>query len=428
MGSKDPLGLLRQWANTYGDIFHYRLLNRHVYFLNHPDHIKYVLATAPLNFIKGQAVRANRRIFGNGLVSNEGASWARQRRLLQPAFHHERIESYAATMVEYTGRLLASWQDGETRDIHQDMMQVTLEIVARALFSVEIASHRDRFSAALDTLMGLSVGARLLLPPALRLIPTPGNIRFLRATRQLDSIVYEIIAQRRSETATSHIDVLDTLLQSRFEDGSPMPNQLVRDETMTLLLAGHETTATSLSWTWLLLSQHPEVEAKLWNELATQLQGSTPALRDLPRLPYTERVIKEAMRLYPPVWALVRNAVEDCEIGGYRIPAGDTIFMSQWVMHRDARFYEDPGRFDPDRWLDERARNIPRYAYFPFGGGPRSCIGAAFATTEAALVLATIAQRFQLRVVPGQPLDGKPTITLRPRHGIKAVVTRRSSS
>ena len=427
MGARDPLALFAQWARQYGDIFHYRVLFRHIYFLNHPDLVKYVLATNAHNFIKGEAVRFNRRIFGNGLVANEGDSWSRQRRLIQPAFHRDRIESYANIMVAYTERMLAGWQDGGARDIHEDMMRLTLEIVAMALFSVEIIPDRDRISVALTTLMELSSGPRMMLPPALRLVPTPGNLRYSRAVRKLDGVVYTMIRERRASGTVAN-DLLDTLLQAQYEDGTPMPKRQLRDEVMTLMLTGHETTAVSLSWTWYLLSQHPEVEMKLWSELQQVLNGRSPRMTDLPSLAYTERVVKEAMRLYPPVWALVRNPVKDCEIGGYRVPAGATILMSPWVMHRDLRYFNEPERFNPDRWLDERSKEMPRFAYFPFGGGPRVCIGASFAATEAALVLATVAQKYQIRVAEDCPIEPNPTITLRPRHGIKVVVTRREDA
>jgi cytochrome P450 len=425
MGSKDPLARMTEWARQYGDIFYYRVLARHVYFLNHPDLIRYVLATDPQNFLKGDAIRYNRRIFGKGLVANEGESWAQHRRILQPSFTHGRIESYAGMMVASTMRMIDTWQDGESRDIHHDMMQLTLEIVARALFSVEIASEKDRISTALDTLMQLSTGARMLMPPLLRRIPTPGNLRLARASNELDRIVNSLIDERRASGPSSHSDVLDTLLQSRYADGSPLPRRQVRDEVMTLLLTGHETTAVALSWTWMLLSQNPDVELKLWSELCDVLGGRSPAMSDLQRLPYLDRVIKESLRLYPPAWALVRTPIKDCEIGGYRVPAGSNILISQWVMHRDPRYYDEPERFNPDRWLDERTKAAPRYAYFPFGGGPRSCIGAAFASIETALVLATIAQKFQVLVAPDTTVVPTPSITLRPRNGVRVVLTKR---
>jgi len=425
MGSRDPLGLFRQWSCQYGDIFHYRVFHRHIYFLNHPDLIKDVLVTHHQNFIKGEAVRFNRRIFGNGLVANEGSSWAQQRRLIQPAFHRDSIEAYASIMVAYTERLLATWHNGETRDVHEDMMRLALEIVAMTLFSVKIATYRDRISVALNTLMEMTSGARMLLPPLLRRFPTPGNLLYQRAAQRLDDIVYDLIRQRQT-SGQMNGDLLSTLLQARYEDGSAMSNQQLRDEVMTLLLTGHETTAVSLSWTWYLLSKNPEVEERLWSELRRVLKGRSPRMKDLPELPYLDRVIKESMRLYPPVWALVRNPVKECEIGGYRIPIRSTLLMSQWVMHRDPRYYDEPECFNPDRWLDVRSKEAPKFAYFPFGGGSRTCIGASFAMAEVALVLATIAQRYQVRVAPDCSAEVIPTITLRPRYGIRAEVVRRT--
>ena len=430
MAAKDPLAVFTEWASAYGDIFHYRVFHKHVYFINHPDLIKEVLVTKAPSFIKGMAVRANRRIFGNGLLSSEGSEWLRNRKLIQPAFHHSHIESYADVMVRYTERMLDGWQEGDTRDIHQDMMRLTLEIVARALFSVEIASEKDRVAVALDSLMELSMGARMLLPEMFRRLPTSSNRRYEAATRELDDVVYALIRDRQANPAAASRhgfeDLLGTLLNPRYEDGSSMSTRQVRDEVMTILLAGHETTAVSLSWTWLLLSQHPEVEQKLWDELRTVLNGRSPTLADLASLPYTERVVKESMRLYPPVWATVRETIRDCEIGGYLIPAKSPVIMSQWVMHRDPRFHERPSEFSPDRWLEERYKTAPRFSYFPFAGGPRICIGASFATTEAALVLATIAQRFQIRVDPAAAISPTPSITLRPRHGIPVTLTRRT--
>ena len=365
LGSADPLGLYTQWARQYGDIFYYRVFSRHIYFLNNPDLIEYVLVTNYQSFIKGEALQFNRRIFGNGLLTNEGDSWLQQRRLIQPAFHRDRIESYGDTMVAYTERMIAAWHDGEVRDIHLDMMRLGLEIVAKALFNVEIAADRDRIAVALNTFMELGSRGRMLLPPILRLLPTADNLRYRRAARQLDDIVYGLIHQRRSNGQIAD-DLLSGLLQAQDEGGGAMSDEQLRDEVMTLLLAGHETTAVSLSWTWYLLAQYPEVEKKLWSELREVLNGRSPSVQDLPRLPYTERVVKEAMRLYPPAWAIVRNSLKDCDIGGYRVPAGATVMMSQWVMHRDPRYYDQPERFNPDRWLDGRAKRAPKFAYFPF--------------------------------------------------------------
>jgi cytochrome P450 len=427
LGSPDPLGLYTQWARQYGDIFYYRAFYRHIYFLNHPDLIEQVLVSDYRHFIKGEALRSNRRIFGNGLLTDEGGSWLRQRHLIQPAFHRDRIESYRSTMVAYAERMIAGWRDGEVRDIHQDMIRLGLEIVAKVLFDVEIKSERDRVETALNTIMELGSGGRMLLPPLLRMLPTPGNMHYRRAARQLDDIVYGLIRQRRSNSQDTD-DLLSALLQAQDESGGVMPDEQLRDEVMTLLLAGHETTAVSLSWAWYLLAQHPEMEKRLWSELREVLNGRSPTTQDLSKLHYTERVVKEVMRLYPPAWAIVRNSLKDCEIGGYRVPAGATLMMSQWVMHRDPRYFEQPERFNPDRWLDERVKGTPKFAYFPFGGGPRTCIGAALATMEVVLVLAAIAQKYQIRVASGCRVEPLPTITLRPRHGIKVVLTRRAEN
>jgi cytochrome P450 len=424
LGSTDPLGVYTRWARQYGDIFYYRVFSRHIYFLNHPDLIEHVLVTNYQSFIKGEALQSNRRIFGNGLLTNDGDSWLQQRHLIQPAFHRDRIESYGDTMVAYTERMMAAWHDGEVRDIHRDMMRLALEIVAKVLFNVEVTSDTDRIAGALNTFMELGSRGRMLLPPILRLLPTADNFRYRRAARQLDDIVYGLIHRRRLDVEIAD-DLLSGLLQAQAIGRRAMSDEQLRDEVMTLLLAGHETTAVSLSWTWYLLAQYPEVEKKLWSELRAVLNGRSPRVQDLSRLPYTERVVKEAMRLYPPAWAIVRNSLKDCDLGGYRVPAGATVMMSQWVMHRDPRYYDQPEQFNPDRWLEGRAKGASKFTYFPFGGGPRTCIGASFATMEGVLVLAAIAQSYQVRVVQDCPVEPLPTITLRPRRGIKVVLTRR---
>ena len=424
LGSTDPLGVYTRWARQYGDIFYYRVFSRHIYFLNHPDLIEHVLVTNYQSFIKGEALQSNRRIFGNGLLTNDGDSWLQQRHLIQPAFHRDRIESYGDTMVAYTERMMAAWHDGEVRDIHRDMMRLALEIVAKVLFNVEVTADTDRIAGALNTFMELGSRGRMLLPPILRLLPTADNFRYRRAARQLDDIVYGLIHRRRLDVEIAD-DLLSGLLQAQAIGRRAMSDEQLRDEVMTLLLAGHETTAVSLSWTWYLLAQYPEVEKKLWSELRAVLNGRSPRVQDLSRLPYTERVVKEAMRLYPPAWAIVRNSLKDSDLGGYRVPAGATVMMSQWVMHRDPRYYDQPEQFNPDRWLEGRAKGASKFTYFPFGGGPRTCIGASFATMEGVLVLAAIAQSYQVRVVQDCPVEPLPTTTLRPRRGIKVVLTRR---
>ena len=421
LASRDPLALFTKWAAEFGDIFYYRAAWIHVYFLNHPDLIEAVLVRNYQNFLKDHVVRKSRWFFGEGLLTNEGESWLRQRRLSQPAFHRERIASYGRVMTDYATQMLDRWETDVARaatpfDVHQEMMQLTLRIVVRALFNVE-AEQIGAVSKAMNILMRNSSGLRLLLPPVARYLPTPAMIEFRRSVRQLDESVYRIIAARRKDESDSG-DLLSMLMRARDEDGGSMSDKQLRDEVMTFLLAGHETTALTLSWTWHLLAQHPEIEAQLHEEMERVLAGRGPEFSDLPKLGFTERVIKESMRLYPPAWSLARTVVSDFELHGYTIPAAANVVMSPWIMHRHPGYFPDPEKFDPDRWLPERAQKLPRFAYFPFGGGPRQCIGNAFAMMEATLLLATIAQRFRLRAVSKEPLIAVPSFTLRPRSGI----------
>ena len=425
--ARDPLVLVTGWAREFGDIFHYRFLHLHVYFFAAPEYIEQILVTQQRKFIKGRVFQANRELFGSGLLTSEGDFWQHQRTLIQPSFHRERIAAYARTMVNHSQRMLEIWGDGDTRDVHREMMSLTLGIAARTLFSVEIAEESARIGRALDVVLVVSANPRRLLR-LMRMLPLPSELRYRRAVRDLDEIVFGIIRDRRTSTSTSAEDagdLLGTLLSVRDENGKPMTDQQLRDETLTLLLAGHETTSTALTWTWYLLSQHPEVEQKLHAELKKVLGERPPTPEDLPRLPYTERVVKESLRLYPPASAILRLAVEESEIGGYRIPKNSSIGMSAWVTHHDPRFFPDPEKFDPDRWTDEFQRSLPRFAFFPFGGGPRVCIGAQFAMMEAVLVLATVSQKFILRLVHGHPVETFASVTLRPRYGMRMTLHRR---
>lgn len=309
-------------------------------------------------------------------------------------------------------------------DIHQEMMGLTLAITVRALFHAE-AKGMQEISQALNVLVRNMSGARLMFPSFVRLLPRPGLLEF-RAVRKLDETVYRIIRlhQRNADSG----DLLSMLVAARDEDGSRMDNQHLRDEVMTFLLAGHETTALALSWAWHLLAENPEAEQRLHEELQSVLGGRVPTVSDLPLLKYTEAVVKESMRLYPPAWAMGRTAINEFELAGYRIPSGANVIVSQWVMHRDPRFFPDPLKFAPDRWLREETRHLPRFAYFPFGAGPRQCIGASFAMMEAVLVLATIAGKFQLASVPGRAVEPLPSITLRPKGGVWVELRKRSET
>ena len=417
LAGRDPLTTFLNWAREFGDIFYYRAIWLHVYFLNHPDLIEAVLVGNARNVQKDRVVRNSRWFLGEGLLTSEGDPWLRQRRLVQPAFHRARIASYAKIMVDLTEEMLAGWRAGEVRDIHAEMMQLTLGIVVRCLFPVE-AGEIEKIPSAMNVLMRNASGLRMLFPPAARYLPTPTMVQVRRAVRELDETVYRIISERRASSGDAG-DLLSMLTGARDEDGSALSERQLRDEVLTFLLAGHETTALALSWTWHLLAAHREIEVELERELRQVLGARAAEFSDLAGLAFAERVIKEAMRLYPPAWSLARTVTADLNLAGYRIPAGANVVMSQWIMHHDARYFPRPEAFDPDRWLPERSDKLPRFAYFPFGGGGRQCIGASFAMMEAVLVLATVAKRFRLRSLPGETVVPVPGFTLRPKHGIR---------
>jgi cytochrome P450 len=424
LASPDPLAVMTRWAREYGDIFYYRAGWIHVYFLNRADLIECVLVRNHSNLLKDRVVRNSRWFFGDGLLTSEGEAWKRQRRLAQPAFHHERVTSYAGIMTDYTEQMLSGWHDGAIIDVHQEMMNLALRIVVRTLFGVE-AEETDKISGALNTMMRHTAGVRLLLPPVARRLPLPGMVDVRRAVKQLNDTVSGIINIRRAHCEQHSEDLLSMLIAARDEDGSAMSASEVRDQVLTFLLAGHETTALALSWTWYLLSQNPEVENKLHQELDSVLGRRPPNASDVMSLIYTDRVIKESMRLFPPAWSLAREVAKEFEVEGYCIPTGANVVMSQWILQRDPRFFRDPVKFDPDRWATEACQKLPRFAYFPFGGGARQCIGAGFAMMEAVLLLATIATQFKLRLVKDHPVVPVPSFTLRPKYGIRMSLHRR---
>ncbi len=418
------MGFLSRCARQYGDIVQLRFLGQTFYLLSHPDLIERVLVENSRSFTKTRILRRNGRLLGEGLLTSQGEFWRRQRRLAQPAFHRKRIAAYGEVMAAFAQRSLEGWRDGQTIDVHEEMMRLTLEIVAKCLFGADVgAKAKDVGSAMKVALKDFSSQRRLIRIP--KSIPTPHNLRFERAARRLDKIVHTIIEERRG-SEEDRGDLLSMLMLAEDESGERMTDKQLRDEVMTLFLAGHETTANALAWTFWLLSLNVAAEARLGEELERVLGGRSPTLADLPRLPYVERVIKESMRLYPPVWVMGREALGEYELSGYPMPAGSTALMSQWVVHRDPRYHHDPQRFDPDRWAAGYEKALPRFAYFPFGGGPRQCIGAGFAMTEARLVLAAVAQRFRMELAPGQRVEPFASITLRPKEGIRMTLAERS--
>ena len=421
---RDRLGLFLRCARDYGDVAAVRIGPIRGLVLSHPDAIEYVLVTNNHNFIKHFALRRNRLFLGNGLLTSEGDFWLRQRRLIQPAFNRRHLDGYGAVMIDCARHLLAEWRDGETRELSAEMTRLTLEIAARALFGAEAGTDAREVGEAMAVAHASFENRIAGIYPLPRWLPTPGNYRLQQAARRVDAIIYRFIAERR-RNGGERDDVLSLLLRARDEDdGSRMTDKQLRDEAMTLFLAGHETTALALTWTGYLLAQHPEIAERLRADLAAVLGDRPPAVADLPRLACAERVVLEAMRLYPPVYAFGREALHDCEIMGYAVPRGTTVFMSQWAMHRDPRWFHEPEKFDPDRWADGLAGRLPKFAYFPFGGGPRVCIGNAFALMEAVLVLATLAPRYRFELVPGQHIVPWPVMTLRPKPGVRVVLRR----
>ena len=423
--NRDTLGFIER-CRDYGDVVRMRFLYLTVHFLYNPDDIEYVLSTNAKNFIKSRSLRSPffRRLVGNGLLTSEGEEWKRQRRLAQPAFHRQRISAYGDVMVEYATRMISSWRHGEQRDIHRDMMRLTLEIVVKTLFNADVSGDADKVGQVLSQMVKPFASQATVKWILDNRLPTPAHRRFNQAAKEIDEIVYRIIAERR---ASSHDqgDLLSMLLAAHDEDGSQMTNRQLRDEVMTLFLAGHETTALTLSWAWYLLAQNPGVEKKFHSELDEELQGRQPTMSDMPNLKYTEMIAKESMRLYPPAYGVGRETIDECEIGGYRVRARSQVFMFQWATQRDSRFFEEPQQFCPERWTEDFSNALPKYAYFPFGGGPRLCIGNYFAMMEVVLLLASIGQRFKFSLLPDHPVSLLPAMSLRPRDGIKVTVQDR---
>lgn len=406
-----------------GGLVKVRMPTADPYVVTDPALIEEVLVTRNRSFKKDRMTRDLRHVVGDGLLVSDGEFWRRQRRLAQPAFHRERIQAYGEAMVAAARRRAQSWREGQVRDIHADMMNTTLEIVSATLFSSEVGQRAaPEVEAALTEILARFSDWRYTLIPRFDRLPLAQNRRYDAAVARLDALVYQIIAERRASGERAD-DLLDMLMHARGEDGAAMSDRQLHDEVLILYLAGHETTALALSWAWLLLSRNPSAWERLGAELDAVLGDRDPTVADVPALPYCDAVIRESMRLYPPAYSVGREALEDVELGGFRIPAGSQIWILQWAVHRDPRWFPDPERFAPERWEEDLLRKLPRYAYFPFGGGPRLCIGNNFAMLEAVLVLATLARRFRPEVhrAPGLQFS----ITLRPRGGMHATITGR---
>jgi cytochrome P450 len=418
-----PADFLLGLSREYGDVAHFRVGFQQMYLLNQPDFIEEILVTSQANFVKSRMLQRAKILLGEGLLTSEGEFHMRQRKLMQPMFYRERLVRYAAEMVASAQAAQARWQPGETRDIAQEMSRLTLAIVGRTLFNRDVeheaADVGKALTAVLDTFgMMMSPFSGLM-----RRLPLPAIRRADRARKYLDRTIYRMIEERRA-SGKDQGDLLSMLLLASDESEGAMTDKQVRDEALTLFLAGHETTATALTWTFYLLSQNPEAEGRLREELAAILGGRPPSFEDLPRLTYVEMVLAESMRLYPPVWAIGRMVKKQYRLYNYELAPGSICIMSPYVMHRHPRFYPEPERFDPERFTPEARQSRPKFAYFPFGGGPRVCIGERFAWMEGTLLLASIVQNWRMRLTSGQVVEPHPQITLRTRNGVKVVLEK----
>jgi cytochrome P450 len=418
---KDPLEGLRRFAQEYGDVVRFFAIGRERILLANPEFVQQVLVLEHSKFHKSELTRQIAGpLLGNGLLISEGEFWRRQRRLEQPAFHRARINEYASTMASLAEAHIRDWRDGDVRDVAAEMMELTLNVAVQTLFGTTLPGEAHRVAESMTFLMRYSMARNRLPYKIPENWPTPKNRRARRELAAMDAIIYKIIAERQAEkNSVAHHDLLALLMDAMDEDGSHMTPQQLHDEAITLFIAGHETTAQMLSWTWHALSQNPQIAALLREELTGVLSGRPPGGADLARLPYLQAVMNETLRLYPPAYITAREAIEPVALGGYEFTTGTAFLLSQWVSHRSPRFFAEPDAYKPERWLDGLAARLPPGAYLPFGDGPRRCIGQGFALLEAATVIGLLAQRFDFSLVPGQTIIAEPLVTLRPKSGIR---------
>ena len=424
-----PIQLFEYMERTFGPISHYRFMGKHIVFINDPAYVQEILINQASSFVRERTLRRMKILLGDGLLTADDPQHMRSRRIAAPAFHRQRIAAYADQIVQITSSMRDRWQPSQTIDIAATMMHLSLEIVARTLFATEVTDDIRAINEQVNIIMQMY--NYLVAFPNLEAVlhwPIPRVVRFRKAKEKLDAVVNRIIAERRAEgtgikpQGSDHGDLLSMLLLARDEDGSALSDEQLRDEVLTIFLAGYETTANALTWTWYLLAQNPDAAAEMIKEIDTVLgvgsQARLPTLADYPNLSYTQMVFAESMRLYPPAWAMGRASTAPVQLGPYRLPPGTHFFFSQYILHRSPQLYSDPLRFDPMRHTEEEKSKRPRFAYFPFGGGGRQCIGESFAWMEGVLVLATIAQRWQMHILPNQQIDVEEKITLRPRYPI----------
>ena len=417
---RDILGFLKSTAETYGDIAYFKLGSRKIYMLNHPDDIQDVLVTNSRNFLKSRALQRAKLVVGEGLLTSEKETHLTNRRIIQPIFHNKVIPEFADTMVEISDEYVSSWRENEIFNVHRSMMEMTQQIVVKTLFDTGIEDS----SKLIDSLTFiLNQFPRFLFPFSefLDRLPMPSNSKCYEALDTIDRALYRIIEQRKS-SRDERFDLLSLLIGG--ENGAKFDDEQVRDEVITFYIAGQETTSNAICWTLYLLSQNEDIRDKVNKEVYDVLGGRAPGYEDVKSLEYTGNTVKESLRMYPPAWVVTRRVIDDYEVRGYTIPAGADIYMSQNVVHYDPRFYEKPEKFNPDRWTGSE-NNLPRFAYFPFGGGPRRCIGEPFAIMEAVLIIAVIASKWNLRLAPGFKVESKPLITLRPKHGLEMIPVRK---